>query len=318
MGGVLQKDTIFSIVDNWNISDHEYSGIPLMSTGFFSGILRNGLASAKNFTFIVTTETVKRTAGIIKYLEKNEFSYLFFEDIVKVEIKKEQEEYSRQIKRDVFKCQEENMILCWKDRFESAGTTNNYFWQDLWAARKIFNNPAAVHYDIGSRVDGFDAHLLSFGQKVRVIDIRPLETKIEGMDFCQADATNLDMIEDESIDSLSALCSIEHFGLGRYGDPIDAEACFKCFDAIQRKMKVGGMVYLSLPIGKERMEFNACRIFYPATVISCFDKMELVEFSATNNGVYEENIEIDKYDNDVLQSRAGQIFGLFMFKKVKN
>ena len=60
-----------------------------------------------------------------------------------------------------------------------------------------------------------------------------------------------------SIDSMSALCSIEHFGLGRYGDPIDPDSCFKCFDSIQKKLRKGGQLYISLPIGRERVEFNA-------------------------------------------------------------
>ena len=45
---------------------------------------------------------------------------------------------------------------------------------------------------------------------------------------------------------MSALCSLEHFGLGRYGDPVDPEACFKCFENIQRKLKKGGRLYQHL------------------------------------------------------------------------
>lgn len=43
----------------------------------------------------------------------------------------------------------------------------------------IFKNSPAlrdfVHYDVGSRVDGFIAHLLTFNQKVCLIDIRPMD-----------------------------------------------------------------------------------------------------------------------------------------------
>ena len=52
---------------------------------------------------------------------------------------------------------------------------------------------------------------------------------------------------------MSALCSLEHFGLGRYGDAIDPEACFKCFDQIQKKLKKGGNLYISLPVGQAHL-----------------------------------------------------------------
>src|SRR5262245_51188927 len=37
----------------------------------------------------------------------------------------------------------------------------HYFYMDLWAARKIFKAAPSRHVDIGSRIDGFVAHLLT-------------------------------------------------------------------------------------------------------------------------------------------------------------
>ena len=77
------------------------------------------------------------------------------------------------------------------DRFDSAGLADgHYFHQDLWAARKIHRARPSEHIDIGSRVDGFVAHLLTFMQ-VKVVDIRPLVSNIEGLTFIQDDATAL-------------------------------------------------------------------------------------------------------------------------------
>ena len=117
-----------------------------------------------------------------------------------------------------------------------------------------------------------------------------------------------------SIESLSALCSLEHFGLGRYGDTIDPEACFKCFESIQKKMKSGGKLYISVPIGKERLQFNAHRIFYVKTIIDSFTQMKLIEFSSTANGKLEKNVELNIYDDDI--KSKGDRFGLFYFEKV--
>lgn len=221
--------------------------------------------------------------------------------------------YSRLNTHPTMQIQEEHYWPIYSDKVASAGSVNSYFWQDLWAAKKIFKNNPKVHYDIGSRVDGFIAHLLSFGMNVNLIDIRPLKEKVEGLDFTCADATNLDVFEDDSIESLSALCSLEHFGLGRYGDPIDPDACYKCFTAINRKVKSRGNIYIAVPVGKEHIEFNAHRVFYASTIVESFSDCELVEYSSTRGGEFEEKIDISKYDSDL--SSMGSRFGLFHFVK---
>lgn len=199
------------------------------------------------------------------------------------------------------------------DKYAAAGTMNNYFWQDLWAAKLIYKSGIRKHFDIGSRIDGFIAHLLAMDINVSLIDIREFPGKVENLHTIVDDATSLKQIADNSIDSMSALCSLEHFGLGRYGDPIDPEACFKCFVEIQKKIKAGGNLYISLPIGKERVEFNAHRVFYASTILECFDQFILKEFSCTAAGTIEYNVGIHKYDRD---SHNGDYrYGLFHFTK---
>lgn len=209
-------------------------------------------------------------------------------------------------------CDENNWPII-QDKFAKAGTVDNYFLQDLWAAKIIHKNLPQEHLDIGSRLDGFIAHVLSFGIPVRMIDIRPFPIEIEGLDTIVDDATELKQFEDNSIESLSALCSLEHFGLGRYGDAIDPEACFKCFERIQTKMKAGGHVYIAVPIGKERVEFNAHRVFYPQTILNSFNKLHLEEFSCAAEGHIEINPDIHKYDND--PHNGEYRYGLFHFIK---
>nr|WP_300816400.1 DUF268 domain-containing protein [uncultured Acetatifactor sp.] len=227
---------------------------------------------------------------------------------------RDKELYIAQNKRESFAVNENDVWPIVKDKFAKAGTISSYFWQDLWAACLIHANQPKEHYDIGSRLDGFIAHVLSFGIPVNMIDIRPFPVDIQNLKTIVADATDMKQFEDNSIESLSALCSLEHFGLGRYGDPIDPEACFKCFESIQKKIKKGGKLYLSVPIGKERLQFNAHRIFFAKTIVENFYNMKLIEYSCAFNGKLEREAEIDKYDNDI-QSR-GQRFGLFYFEKI--
>lgn len=205
------------------------------------------------------------------------------------------------------------------DSYEKGGSLDCYYWQDLWAATKVLERRPELHYDIGSRVDGFIAHLQASRQKTCLLDIRPIEDIMPYVSFQQTDATNLAGIPDESIDSISALCSLEHFGLGRYGDAVDPEAWFKAMKSIQRVLKRGGYAYIAVPVGKEHVEFNAHRIFYPETIIDTFDLMECTEFKVTSSPSGEGAINIEsvdnihKFDNEFLFKRPR--FGLFEFVK---
>lgn len=175
------------------------------------------------------------------------------------------------------------MIL---NKYRAAGSLDkHYFLQDIYVAKKIISAHPDEHFDVGSRVDGFIGHLLSaLETKITIIDIRPLPISIPNLNFVQADATNLDGIADNSIQSLSSLHAVEHFGLGRYGDPIDPNACFQVMKSLQRVIRKDGILYFSVPIGKENaVYFNAHRMFTPQKVLEVFGDMELLEFSYIHN-----------------------------------
>ena len=79
---------------------------------------------------------------------------------------------------------------CLHDRYEEGGATKSeYFWQDLLVARAIHAAKPVKHVDIGSRVDGFVAHVASF-REVEVFDVRPISTEVPGVVFRQADLMN--------------------------------------------------------------------------------------------------------------------------------
>lgn len=222
-------------------------------------------------------------------------------------------EYQKKNTRENFQIDVNNLWPIISNKYEGAGNVSNYFWQDLWAAKLINKSGVKKHFDIGSRIDGFIAHLLAMNVEVTLIDIRELPVEIEGLHMVVDDATMLKNVSDESIESMSALCSLEHFGLGRYGDPIDPEACFTCFKEIQKKIKPRGNLYLSLPVGRERVEFNAHRIFYAQTILESFSQMQMVEFSCAAEGKIEYHVDIHKYDQDCHDGEYR--YGLFHFVK---
>ena len=196
------------------------------------------------------------------------------------------------------------------DYTSQAGVADgHYFFQDLWAAQKIFAVRPKQHFDIGSRIDGFVAHVLSF-MPVNVMDIRPLTSDVPGLTFVQADATKLLGIADDSIPSLSCLHAAEHFGLGRYADPVDPEACFKAMTAMQRVLQPRGRLYFSVPVGLERLEFNAQRVFDPRTIPATFGDLQLLSFAAVDDaGVFHRQADLHDF------IRARYACGMFEFTK---
>lgn len=251
------------------------------------------------------------------------------------EFEEDKQNYLKQ-KDSRFAFSEEDCTPWLKEKYQSNGLFGgDYFVQDIWGARKVFLNKPVVHYDIGSSVQGFIAHLMVINQKTVQFDIRPQDTvKVDtdfikenngGFRFIQADATNLEQIEDNSIESLSALCSFEHFGLGRYGDPIDGSAWEKALKAVQRVMKSGGKFYLSVPVGsKSKVCFNGCLVFEPDLIKEVLDEMKLLEFAIISEDcgisylIKTENNEQKVYQENyaLLQDfpKYGLI-GLFEFEK---
>lgn len=200
-------------------------------------------------------------------------------------------------------------------RTSAANLDAHYFLQDIWFAKRIIRANPDRHFDIGSRVDGFLAHLLAADVKVNMIDIRPLGIEVEGISFIQGDATDLSNIEANSIDSLSSLHVVEHFGLGRYGDEVNPKGWVRGLKAMQRVVAVGGVFYLSFPTGNEnRLHFNAHRVFEYHEAPKVLDKMELVEAAYISN--YKVlNVPIDQFDQVRVNDDA---CACYVFRKVRS
>ena len=162
---------------------------------------------------------------------------------------------------------------CLGDRYQEGGSTKNeYFWQDLLVARHVFQHKPLRHVDVGSRIDGFVAHVASF-RIIEVFDIRPVSANIPGVIFRQADLMSANSehahLQEQAgyCDSLSCLHALEHFGLGRYGDPVNPQGYQRGMVNLARLLQTHGRLYLSTPIGSERVEFNANWVFDPQTIV---------------------------------------------------
>jgi hypothetical protein len=210
------------------------------------------------------------------------------------------------------------LVPCLHDRNEDGGAIKSeYFWQDLLVAQEIFKSRPRRHVDIGSRVDGFIAHVASF-RKVEVFDIRPISSKIPGVTFKQLDFMAPLEIEDYC-DSISSLHTLEHLGLGRYGDPINPNGWKRGLSNLAQMLHVKGKLYLSVPVGHARVEFNANRIFDPMEIYDAAFKnsLRLKKITIIKGGLIEavDAVASLRFLNLKDQSYA---LGIFVFEKVKN
>lgn len=202
------------------------------------------------------------------------------------------------------------------DYFDSAGVASgHYFHQDLLVATDVFINNPIKHLDVGSRIDGFVAHVASF-REIFVLDIRPLDKCAhKNIQFIQADIMTDANLGNNLFDSVSCLHALEHFGLGRYGDPIFPDGHLRGLITIVNLTSLGGRLYLSVPFttGPSRVEFNAHRVFN----ISDFLNFEIVKNQLNllslrliddNGALLDEYANIDNFDFQINYGCAVFIF----------
>lgn len=183
----------------------------------------------------------------------------------------------------------------------------HYFYQGAWLARRVAQIKPQKHTDIGSSVQTIG--VLSATVKTEFIDFRPLKVNLPSLISKAGNILNLEY-KNNTIESLSCLHVMEHIGLGRYGDPLDPDGSKKAAAELQRVLKPGGYLYLSLPVGRERICFNAHRVHDPMTVLNMFNQLDLIEFSLVDDdGKYTESVSVE------CGKKLNYGCGLFVFQK---
>jgi hypothetical protein len=196
---------------------------------------------------------------------------------------------------------------CIHDKTLTTSFDAHYFYQDIWAFKKIQQSKARNHVDVGSRVD-FIGFLTAICQ-VTFINIRPLKAKLDNLNPKKGSILAMPY-ENDSVQSLSCLHVAEHIGLGRYGDPLDPLGTAKACKELSRILAIGGNLYFSVPVGKPKLCFNAHRIHSPTQILQYFNNLDLAEFSGIDdNGNFKNNI------NPSTLESSSYACGLFHFAK---
>jgi SAM-dependent methyltransferase len=149
-----------------------------------------------------------------------------------------------------------------------------YFYQDYWA----FSRVTAAHpdwlLDVGSTV--LLVGLLSQFVPVVSVDIRPVPVSVPNLLCIPGNITALPF-PDASVPMASSLSVIEHIGLGRYGDPLDAHGSERACRELVRVLRPGGRLLLSWPTADTPVtQFNANRLLPVSLVESWLGGCERV------------------------------------------
>ena len=179
--------------------------------------------------------------------------------------------------------QNKRFSFLWKDRYpqlydntSKTGFDRHYIYHPAWAARIIKKNNPQKHIDISSALS-FSTIVSAF-IPVDFYDYRPAELELAGLKTKSGDLMKLPFA-DNSVESISCMHTIEHIGLGRYGDPIDPDADLKAIKELKRVLAPGGSLLFVTPVGKPKIMYNAHRIYSYRQINEYFSDLNLEEFS---------------------------------------
>ncbi|MFM2383940.1 MAG: hypothetical protein RIQ72_512 [Candidatus Parcubacteria bacterium] len=221
--------------------------------------------------------------------------------------------------------------VSYKDLFPVTGENTpytsfdrHYVYHTSWAARvvkdiaakeQLHGNTDFRHIDISSTL--YFCGIVSAFIPVDFYDYRPADLRLDNLNTKPGDLMNLPFA-DASIRSISCMHTIEHVGLGRYGDPIDVDGDIKAINELKRVVAKDGSLIIVVPVGVQKIEFNAHRIYEPAhiqTLVCESGDFELVEYAFIPETDKEGGILRNAHI--VQGSQDHYACGCFWFKKIK-
>jgi hypothetical protein len=196
---------------------------------------------------------------------------------------------------------------CLNDRIVNTPFDQHYTYHPAWAARILAGTKPEQHVDISSILH-FGTMLSAF-IPVKFYDYRPAKLQLSNYESGFADLQQLPFTDGEIV-SLSCMHTVEHIGLGRYGDALDPDGDIKAIEEMKRVMKAGGDLLFVTPVGRSRIEFNAHRIYSYEQILEYFSPFTLKEFSLIPDSG---GLIINADPSLVAQQQYG--CGCFWFKK---
>lgn len=141
-------------------------------------------------------------------------------------------------------------------RYPNYYGRTDYF---LYASLDIFpitNKSVAI---MGSQRPVYESTCLVFGASdCTTIEYQKINVNYPGMKAMTVSEYDQNPIE---FDAAISISSFEHDGLGRYGDPLKPDGDLAALKKMKCILKEDGILYLSVPIGFDKIVWNMHRIY---------------------------------------------------------
>lgn len=98
----------------------------------------------------------------------------------------------------------------------------------------------------------------------------------------------------KKFDTIISISSIEHDGLGRYGDPINPYGDLDTMKKIKGMLKKSGKFLLAVPVGKDLLVWNAHRIYGPIRLPLLLKEWNLIDSSGFSEKDF--SVSLEQYD----------------------
>lgn len=204
-----------------------------------------------------------------------------------------------------------NRYPCLYDNTKNTSFDTHYIYHPAWAARILAKTNPSCHIDISSTLNF--CTIASAFIPIKFYDYRPANISLSNLSSDHANLLSLQFASN-SIESLSCMHTVEHIGLGRYGDSLDQNGDLKAISELKRVLAVEGNLLFVVPIGgKPRIQFNAHRIYAYQQIIQYFNDFELMEFTLIPDFPSSDGIILDATEEMANKCTYG--CGCFWFKK---
>lgn len=111
---------------------------------------------------------------------------------------------------------------------------------------------------VGSESPWYECICTHYGASVSTIEYRKIHCHIPGLNVMTPAEHEADP---QQYDAVVSISSIEHDGLGRYGDPINPHGDLEAMSRLKSFLKPGGLLFLAVPMGQDAVVWNAHRIY---------------------------------------------------------
>jgi SAM-dependent methyltransferase len=113
---------------------------------------------------------------------------------------------------------------------------------------------------VGSEFPWYECIATTYGASVTTIEYRAVNCRIPGLCVLTPDAF---FNNPRRFDAVISISSIEHDGLGRYGDRLDPNGDLRAMEQFRQLLKPQGKLFLAVPVGPDLVVWNAHRIYGP-------------------------------------------------------